>query len=442
MNLTGNKALAIINSISDGVFTVDLDFEIDFANKAALEILDLKESDVLGRKCYEVLHNEACETQCPLKEVFTKKDVVINRPICAVVRGKRKPLSVSSSAIYDDSGKIVGGAETFRDLSKEEALRKELTRRYSYEDIVGKSSAMRKMFELIELASKTDSNILIEGESGVGKELIARAIHSRSKRKNKALIAVNCAALPDTLLESELFGYVAGAFTDAKKDKKGRFALAKGGTLFLDEIGEVSHSVQVKLLRVLQERKFEPLGSDKTEIADVRVVAATNKDLETLVAEKKFRDDFYYRINVVKIKAPPLRERKEDIPLLVDHFIDKFNKIYDKKVEGISPRALKYLLQYDFPGNVRELENFVERAFALGIGSLITPDLLPEKIDLSESLPAIEIASNMRELETVFLISALKKNNWNRKKTAEELNINPSTLYRKLKKLGVKPPKK
>lgn len=442
MELTAERLLVIINSISDGVFTVDLELNVNFINKSALDILAISESEAIGQKCYDLMSHEDCDNACPLAETVSTGKSIINKPVCISQNNKRKPVSISTAAIYDDSGNIVGGVETFRDLSQVEALKKELQKNYTFSDIIGKSAAMQRLFDLITVVSKTDSTILIEGESGVGKELFARAIHSLSKRNKKPLISVNCSALPDTLLESELFGYVKGAFTDAKKDKEGRFAMAEGGTLFLDEIGDISQLVQVKLLRVLQERQYEPLGSGKTRSADIRFITATNKNLEALVEEKKFRKDFYYRINVIKIIVPPLRERKEDIPLLIEHFISKFNQISDRRIEGISPYATSILMQYNFPGNVRELENIIEHAFVLCDRNIIMPEHLPDKFKSQRNIPAIEIANNMKELETVFLISVLKKNNWNRKKTAEELNINYSTLYRKFKKLGINPPKK
>jgi PAS domain S-box-containing protein len=442
MDLTADRLKVIINSISDGVFTIDLDFKVNFINQAALNILNISESESIGKKCYEIMDNETCKSECPLRKTLRSGKAKINRPICLSINKNRKPISVSTAPIYDDNHNIVGGVETFRDLSQVEKLRKELKSKFSFEDIIGKSSSMQRLFDLVSLVAKTDSTVLIEGESGVGKELFANAIHSLSNRSKMPMVSINCSALPDTLLESELFGYVAGAFTDARKDKKGRFALAEGGTIFLDEIGELSHMVQVKLLRVLQERRYEPLGSTKSINADVRIVTATNRNLEQMVDEKKFRKDFYYRINVMKITVPPLRERKEDIPLLIDHFINKFNHIYGKRIEGISPIAMSMLMQYDFPGNVRELENFIEHAFILCREPLIRPDHLPEKFNRANAVPAIEIASNMNELEAVFLISVLKKNNWNRKKTAEELSMNPSTLFRKFKKLGINPPKK
>jgi transcriptional regulator with PAS, ATPase and Fis domain len=301
---------------------------------------------------------------------------------------------------------------------------------------------MHELFKILPTIAQGESSILIEGESGTGKELVARALHNLSARKAGPFISVNCGALPDSLLESELFGYKAGAFTDAKADKKGRFAIADKGTLLLDEIGDISPAMQVKLLRVLQEKTYEPLGSTQSQTSDVRIIATTNKELDKLVSDGKFRQDLYYRINVVKIRIPPLRERKGDIPLLADHFIDQFNKLRNKDVPGIAPPALQLIMKHSFPGNIRELENVIEHAIILSPGGAIKPEHLPDYLQEQKAIPAIEIASTMNEMESLFIIAALKRNNWSRKKTAEELGINTSTLYRKIKKLGLKVPDK
>ncbi len=299
---------------------------------------------------------------------------------------------------------------------------------------------MREIFDILPSLAESESTILISGDSGTGKELVARAIHDLSPRHNGPFVALNCGALPDSLLESELFGYVAGAFTDAKKDRIGRFALAGGGTLFLDEIGDVSPAMQVKLLRVLQERMFEPLGSTSPQKADVRIVTATNKDLESLVAAGEFRRDFFYRINVLSVKVPPLKNRREDIPLLVDHFVDRFNRLRQKTVPGVSTPCMNILYNHDFPGNIRELENIIEHAAVLAGNDIIRPEHLPAYLRQDRPIPAVEVAGTMAEMEALFLIATLKRNNWSRKRTAVEIGVNPSTLYRKIKKLGLKMP--
>ena len=298
---------------------------------------------------------------------------------------------------------------------------------------------MLKIFDILPSIAQSDSTVLIEGESGTGKELVARALHNLSHRKSKPFLAINCGALPDTLLESELFGYKAGAFTDARKDKPGRFAIAEGGTILLDEIADVTPALQVRILRVIQERTYEPLGATESVRADIRIVAATNRNLEKHVKSGEFREDLYYRINVIRLKLPPLRERKEDVPMLIDHFIRRLSNTKKKLIADISPDALAALVSYDYPGNIRELENIIEHAFVLCRGTVINIDNLPENVRLTGIRPSAKPTS-MDDLEAVFISEALKKNNWNRKKTAEELGIHKTTLWRRMKKLGIRTP--
>ena len=274
----------------------------------------------------------------------------------------------------------LGAVETFRDLSTIEHLRKELSRNYSLEDIISKSPKMHKLFAILPDIAESESTVLIQGPSGSGKELFARAIHNLSPRKKANYVVINCGTLPSQLFESEIFGYVKGAFTDAKKDKKGKLAAVNGGTVFFDEIGELPLSTQVKLLRLLQEREYEPLGSTETIKADIRIVAATNKDLKRLVAQAKFRDDLYFRLAVVKFDLPPLKDKREDIPYLVDHFIRKFNAKTGKKIISVSPNVMNTLMSYDFPGNIRELENIIEHGFVLCRGSIIKREHLPPEL--------------------------------------------------------------
>ena len=334
----------------------------------------------------------------------------------------------------------MGGVETFRDLSAIEELKKELEHRHTFRDIVSKSHEMQKLFDILPEIAQSESTVLIEGESGTGKELFARAIHSLSPRAEGPLVTVNCGALPDTLLEAELFGYKAGAFTDARQDKPGRFALAGGGTIFLDEIGDISAAMQVRLLRVLQERIYEPLGGTESIRADVRIITATNRDLGRLVKRGDFRQDLYYRINVVKLKVPPLRERKEDIPLLVDHFIDHFNRLKSKSIAGVSPDVMAVLMQHDFPGNVRELENIIEHAFVLCRGGSVQLRHLPEELRAEMAAERMDESTSLDELEARFIRETLRRNGWNRAATARELGIHKTTLWRKIKRLGIELP--
>ncbi len=430
----------ILDSIADGVFTVDCEWRITSFNRAAEGITGIVKEEAIGQRCCDVFHASICETNCALKETFKTKRPVVNRAVYIVdAEGNRVPITISTAVLKDKSGNIIGGVETFRDLSAIEELRRELERKYSFYDIVSKSDKMLQLFDILPSIAQSDSTVLIEGESGTGKELVARALHSLSYRKDGPIVAVSCGALPDTLLESELFGYKAGAFTDARKDKPGRFAMAKTGTIFLDEITDISPALQVRLLRVIQERTYEPLGSTESVKADVRIVTATNRNLEKLVKAGQFRQDLYYRINVVRIKLPPLRERREDIPLLINHFIRRFNNLKKKLITDISPDALAVLMSHDYPGNIRELENVIEHAFVLCRGTVINIDNLPENIRPKETKPLGALTS-MDDLEAVYISEALKKNNWNRKKTAKELGIHKTTLWRKMKKLGIRIP--
>jgi len=439
--ITKDKLITIINSISDGVFTLDKDFNITFMNKTAEEIIGISLSEALGKRCKDVFKVNICEDQCALLQTIKTGKPIVNKSVCLINNeDQRVPISISTALLKNNKGEVIGGVETFRDLRLVETLRKELEESYSFEDMIGRSREMREMFKLLPIVAESDSTILIEGESGTGKELVARAIHSLSSRKKGPMITVNSSAIPDTIMESELFGYKAGAFTDAKKDKKGKFALADGGTLFLDEVGEISPVIQVKMLRVLQERTYEPLGGTESENANVRILAATNKKLDALVDEGKFRKDLFYRINVVRLHLPPLRERREDISLLVDHFIGKFNSLRNKNIAGITPIALNRLLKHDFPGNVRELENIIEYAFVMSPGGVIKPEHLPDYLQEKQAIPAVEIAQSFHEMESLFIIAALKRNNWSRKDAARELGINPSTLFRKIKKLKLNLP--
>ena len=379
----GNVALpmdVILDSIADGVFTIDNEKNITSFNQAAEKITGITKKQAIGQRCFDVLHANICQTACALERTLETGKQLIDVPITVITsEGKTTPVSISTAVLKDRQGKVIGGVETFRDLSSLEVLRKEISRRYTFQDIISKNHAIHKMFDVLPDIADSDSTVLIQGPSGSGKELFARAIHSLSHRKTKPYIVVNCGALPDTLLESELFGYLKGAFTDAKKDKPGRFALAEGGTLFLDEIAEFSNALQVKLLRVLQEKEYEPLGATSFRKANVRIITATNQDLSQLLARGTFREDLYYRINVVKIELPPLSERREDIPLLVDHFINQFNIKTGKKIAGMPNHLLSMFMEYDWPGNVRELENIIEHAFVLCHGPQIEIEHLPKE---------------------------------------------------------------
>jgi PAS domain S-box-containing protein len=417
---------------------VDLDWRVTFFNQAAEEITGVPAAEALGRPCCEVFRANVCESACVLRHTMETGKPVVSQAI-AILRadGKEIPINISTALLKDEAGRIIGGVETFRDLSLVAELRREIHRQYRLGDIISKSPAMQKIFGLLPDVARSDSTILIEGQSGTGKELIARALHSLSRRAQGPFVAVNCGALPDTLLESELFGHTAGAFTDARKDRLGRFALAEGGTLFLDEIGDISPALQVRLLRVLEERSFMPLGSSKSVKANVRIIAATNQDLARLVDEGTFRLDLYYRINVVKLSLPRLAERKEDIPLLVEHFIDRFNRLQGRKIQGMSHATLAIFMRHEWPGNIRELENAIEHAFILCPAGLIQPQHLPEHLR-PEHHPGPPLSGlTLEEMEKRAVWEALERNGWRTMATARELGIDKNTLRRKIKRFGL-----
>jgi len=426
----------ILDSIADGVFTIDMDFRITSINRAGAEILGISKEEAVGKLCFEIFHANICEHSCALKETMETGQNIINKTIYIVnSAGERVPISVTTALLKNRADKVIGGVETFRDMTDIETLRKEVELKYFFKDIVSKNKTMHELFGILPDIAQSDSSVLIEGPTGTGKELIARAIHSQSGREKKPFIAVNCAAVPDNLLESELFGYKAGAFTDAKKDKPGRVALAEGGSIFLDEIGEVSPAIQVKLLRFLQEKEYEPLGSTGTVKANVRIIAATNKDLLSGIANGSFRDDLYYRLNVVNIKLQPLSERREDIPLLVNHFIKKYNAIKGKHIEGISDEVMNILMDYNYLGNIRELENIIEHAFVLCRDAYIARSHLPQHLR-GEKINGMSKMS-LSEMERVYIIAALEKHSGNKSRAAKELGINTSTLWRKMKKYEI-----
>ncbi len=435
----------ILDSITDGVFTVDHDWRITSFNRAAEEITGVPRAEAIGQLCKDVLKADICERNCAIRQTLKTGEPVRDRAATIInADGERAPVSISTAILRDAGGRAIGAVETFRDISLVEKLRKKIEQKYTFEDIISRNHRMYELFDILPDVAESLSTVLIEGESGTGKELFARAIHHLSPRKNRPLVIVNCGAMPDTLLESELFGYKAGAFTDAKRDKPGRFKLAEGGTIFLDEIGDISPALQVRLLRVLQEKTYEPLGAVKSERADVRILVATNRDLLDMVRQGKFREDLYYRINVIRLELPPLRERKEDIPLLVDYFIKTFDSVQNKGIEGISDEALACLMAYDYPGNVRELENIIERSFILCKSKLITPAHLPEPVcgpGPSHDAESAD-ATTFKDVEAAFLLNALKRNGWNRLQTARELGIHKSTLFRKIKSLGIEIPDK
>ncbi len=435
----------IFDNIPHGIFTVDRDGRITSFNRAAELITGWKRDEVIGTLCSKVFRASHCERACFLRRSIAHGEPHRDEEVTITRRdGAELLVSVSTANMEDADGRLVGGVEMFRDLSMLVALRQQIEGRYTQDDIVSKSQSMRDVRQLAQLVARSTSTALIEGEPGTGKELIARTVHNLGPRRDGPFVAVNCGALPESLAESELFGYVKGAFTDAATDKPGRFALAEGGTLLLDEIGEISPAMQVKLLRVLQEREFTPLGAVRPVRADVRILAATNRDLAADVGKGRFRQDLFFRLNIITIHLPPLRARIEDIPLLVDHFIKKYNAMQGRRITGIGERAMGLLMRHDWPGNVRELENAIEHAFVICAGSVIEREDLPPHILGDKPLPHASHAEPrpdrlgpLQSAEALAIREALARNDFNRSRAAEELGISRNTLWRKMKRHGI-----
>ena len=450
----------ILDSIREGVFTVDKDFRVTSFNAEAERITGFSRQKAVGRKCYEVFRASICQRGCALRETLETgrplRDVRVD-----VLDAKMLPVPIAvSTAVLRSGGRLLGGVEIFRDISEIESLRNELKGQGSFENMVGASSAMKRLFQLLPDVAASDAPVLIEGPSGTGKELVASAIHRLSARRDRPFLRVNCGALPDSLLESELFGYVRGAFTDARRDKPGHFVLANGGTILLDEIGDITPAFQLKLLRVLQEGEVQPLGGTRPVKVDVRVLAATNRDLTAMVAEGRFRQDLYYRIRVVPVTLVPLVERREDIPLLVDHFVRLQALKTGKTIREVAPRAMEALSAYDYPGNVRELQNLIERAFVVCHGQRIELGHLPAEILRTKErgqadvellagrrkpseravLQAARPASPLRTSADPVaqkLREALAAHGWNRTATARSLGIGRNTLWRRMREHGL-----
>lgn len=463
LRLNGASFRNLVSSSTDGIIVASLDYAIIFVNESASEITGYSDNDLLFLTLNDLLPS-------------TERENVIGRIERRTDAGRRSRQFETQIRCQDGSSKTIEltaasstwldkpvNVFTLRDVEERRlsigkrissSVRKAVQQRYTFEGIISKDPAILKIFETLPTIANSDSSLLITGESGTGKELLVKAIHNLSPRRNKPLVTVNSGALPDTLIESELFGYKKGAFTDAKEDKPGRFVQADGGTLFLDEIGEISSAMQVKLLRVLEEKIIEPLGGKESIKVDIRVLAATNCDLEGMIEAGSFRKDLYYRINVVKLVMPPLRKRREDIPILAESFIGKFNQLFGKDITSISPQAMGLLMNYDYPGNVRELENFIEHAFLLCRGDKILPEHLPDVfqagVNVHKPFPFMQApeqsifekdsTTTMKDIESRMILSSLKKNRWNRTAASEELGIHRITLNRKILKLGIELP--
>jgi PAS domain S-box-containing protein len=430
---------AIFRSVNDAIITVDKSLSIIEVNKAAEKVCGL-DRGYIGNTFSEI--SRACSRKCldALQEtISTQKAVEVFRAECGRTGLSRQVVSINASPLLDSNKAFLGAVMVIKDETRLNDLERDLKERQQFHKIVGQSGTMQGIYSLIEDLADVQTTVLITGESGTGKELVAEAIHYSGSRSNKPLVKVNCSSLTESLLESELFGHVKGAFTGADRDKVGRFQKADGGTIFLDEIGDISPRMQLRLLRVLQEKVFERVGDSTPVKADVRVIAATNQDLQQRVQRGKMREDLYYRLKVVEISMPPLRERTDDIPFLTSHFIKKMNVKFSKNIESISEDVNTLFMDYSWPGNIRELEHALEHAFIICRQGTITIDHLPQNF---KNLPAAKILlpEEERNIGKERLLQALKKSGWNKSKAARMLDVNVRTIYRKLEKYDLKEP--
>ncbi len=437
-----NKLEAIFNSRSEGTFTIDNDWTITSFNRSAEKISGHSRMEAIGKKCWELFCSDLCHNNCHMEATMKGKEVSPDRELCILHKdGHRVPVRVNSAPLFNADGECIGGVETFSDISELKNLANHLKERYSFENLIGRSKSMQKIYALLKNVAQSDTTVLITGESGTGKELVARALHLNCARRSKPFMALNCSAFVESLLESELFGHEKGSFTGATRTRAGHFELANKGTLFLDEIGDLSPAVQVKLLRVLETKQFERVGGSKPIQMDVRILAATNKSLYEEVKKGRFREDLYYRLNVINIHMPPLRERMDDLPLLVDHFLHKFSQKFNKEINDISSKAYRTLMDYHWPGNIRELENVLEHAFVMCHEISIQSEHLPEWL-MVKNQTNLEASVKDREnplenAESSMIQQTLLQFNNNRARTAEALNIDKSTLWRKMRKYGL-----
>ena len=435
------KNQTILDNIPSGVYTVDREMRLLSFNRSMERITGYRADEVIGKTCSEVLRSDFCDGGCPLKRSMRTGETL--RGVEGNLRsrdGAEVPIASSTAALRDEGERLIGGICSFRDLRECRTVPVASGQIREFQGMISKNHRMHEIFDLIETVAESDANVVVEGESGTGKELIARAIHRLSCRAGKPFVGVNCAALNENLMESELFGHVRGAFTGAVKDRMGRFEMAEGGTLFLDEVSEIGPHLQAKLLRVIQEREYQRVGETAARKADVRMICASNRRLKACIGAGTFRDDLYYRLNVVAIELPPLRDRKEDIPVLVGHFLNRPAGAAPPRTRTISPLAMQALLEYPWPGNVRELENAVERAKICSRKEVIGEDSLPAEI--RQRQPAARRGKAAAAMDkgprgATRLLAVLEECGWNRKDAADRLGVSRVTLWRRMRESGI-----
>ncbi|KAB1441515.1 sigma-54 interaction domain-containing protein [Pseudodesulfovibrio senegalensis] len=428
----------ILDCVGLGVFAVDTDWRIIFFSREAERITGFTAQEAMGRLCRDVFGSDRCVKKCHLQQAMRSGRNVVKARVEIVNRNNRRvPLEVTAAVLRDEQGTVLGGVESFVDLTARQALEKCVRQSYRFSDMVGRDPAMQRLFRTVEVVAPTEATVLLQGDTGTGKDLLARVIHNLSPRSSGPYVKVNCAAIPASLLESQLFGYRKGAFTDAREDRPGLFAEAQGGSIFLDEVGDIPLESQAKLLQVLDEQQYIPLGATSPESVDVRLMAATNRDLAAMADRGVFRPDLFYRLRVVELALPPLSERRCDIPLLIDHFLNEFSALQGKTAQELSPRALKVLLDYHYPGNVRELRHIIEHGVILSTGETIHAADLPHYL-LSGPRPAVPGGDASDETdERTRLRQHLDRHGWRMNEAAQALGIDRTTLWRRRRKHGL-----
>ncbi len=442
LNSKSNLLETIFNCRQEGIFSINKNWEITSFNKKAIDLTGYTLNEVIGKKCWEIFKTKNCHNGCHMASTIKSAETKsIEELYITNKENKKIPVRVSTSPIYDSDRNQVGAIETIQDMSELFNLTSHIEKQFKFNSLVGKSKAMKHAYSLIETVIENDNTVLISGESGTGKDIIARSIHLNSERKVQPFLIINCNALPEDLLERELFGYEKGAFERAYISKPGKFELAKNGTIFLDEIDELSTSLQIKLLSVLEHRAFERIGGTETLNLNARIIAAASKNLEEEVQAGRFREDFFYRINIINIALPPLRKRMEDLPSLVNYFLENLSNKLKRDPKNISPSVFRILRNYNWPGNIRELENVLEHAFIMSNGSLIEPEHMPERLWPLLNKPSAKKEDDeeytLKSAEKLIIIKNLRKFKGHRGKTAKALGIDRTSLWRKMKKYNL-----